>query len=133
MLGLAIAIASNAHIGQIDKSGKAYILHPLAVMNKVGDQDEKIVAVLHDVVEDTTLGLNFLSSMFSPRIIEALDAISQRKNELYFDYIKRVKENELATIVKIEDLRHNSSPERAFEGSKGLEKRYYKALTRLTT
>ena len=132
MLGLAISIASNAHVGQLDKNGKAYILHPLAVMAKVRSQDAKIVAVLHDTIEDTTLGLDFLSGIFKKRIIDALDAISKTNEETYFEYIGRVSENKLATEVKIADLRHNSLPERAFEGSKGLEKRYYKALVILT-
>ena len=132
MLGLAISIASSAHVGQLDKNSKAYILHPIGVMNGVVGEDAKIVAILHDVVEDTTLGLDFLAGIFKKKIIDALDAISQREGEVYADYIDRVKLNKLATTVKISDLRHNSLPERAFEGSKGLEKRYYKALKTLS-
>lgn len=127
MLGLAISIASSAHLGQKDKNGKVYILHPLAVMNKMESEEEKIVAVLHDTIEDTSIRLEYLKKIFDKKVIDALDAISQREDETYANYIKRVKLNKLATKVKIADLNHNSLPERAFKGSEGLLKRYFKA------
>lgn len=125
---MAIKIATKAHKGQKDKSGKIYILHPLAVAKSFDSNDEKIVAILHDVVEDTDYTLKYLSDFFSDKIINAIDAITRREGEKYFNYIKRVKLNSLATKVKIADIEHNKSPDRKFKDSEGLMKRYDKAL-----
>jgi len=79
LLAKAIEIAKIAHDGQADKKGDPYISHPLRVMNKMNTASEKIVAVLHDVVEDSELTLGDLTtSGFSDRIIEAIDAINKR-------------------------------------------------------
>lgn len=104
----AIEIAINAHRGQKDKSGKSYILHPLTLMIGCKNEKQRIVAVLHDVVEDSNYRLEDIMDLgFDIEIIEALDCLTHRKNEDYFDYIKRVKTNELATYVKCLDLVHN--------------------------
>jgi len=128
MLTRAIEIAVEAHRGQVDKCKEPYILHPLAVMTAMDTHAEKIVAVLHDVIEDTDHSLLDLSlEGFSENIIDAIDAITKRDNETYFEYINRVKENPLATKVKLADLKHNSLLERQFEKSGGLIERYLKA------
>jgi (p)ppGpp synthase/HD superfamily hydrolase len=109
----AIEIAVRAHKGQKDKSGQPYILHPLAVMLKCKTENEMIVAVLHDVVEDTEITSEALYvEGFSNEIICAIAAITKRPDEEYFDYIKRCKKDRLATIVKLHDLEHNMSDER---------------------
>lgn len=133
LLSTAIVTATDAHVGQLDKSGRPYILHPLRVMYFVGnivpdDVEAQIVAVLHDVVEDTALTLLTLSQSYSKRVIDALDAISQRKGEKYFDYIRRCRENEVARMVKLEDLNDNMSSVRHFDGDEGLRERYKKAF-----
>ena len=107
-LARAIAIASAAHEGQTDKSGEPYILHPLTVMINVKTNDEKIVAVLHDVVEDTDLNIYDLEAEgFSKTILYAIDAISKRDGETTDCYYDRIMENSLAMKVKIKDIEHN--------------------------
>jgi len=124
----AIRIAYMAHEGQLDKSNRPYILHPLAVMNSVEGEDAQVVAVLHDVIEDTPIRLSVLWSLTKTQR-NALDAISRRPNEVYRDYIKRVKLNELATYVKFADLDHNMSPERMDGCNNSLMKRYLLAIS----
>jgi (p)ppGpp synthase/HD superfamily hydrolase len=128
----AIQLAVLAHEGQRDKGGLPYILHPLAVMGRVSSHDAKIVAVLHDVVEDTYVSLPMLRTEFPVFVVEAVDAISKRDNETNRDYWGRVKENPLALEVKLADIGHNTAPERlaALEPSERayLEKKYEKAL-----
>lgn len=109
MLIKAYLIARKAHRGQKDKAGKSYIYHPIAVAKGVKGKECKIVALLHDVVEDSDITLDVLRSKgFNERIIEAISAITKIEGEEYTSYLKRVKSNELARIVKLSDLRHNS-------------------------
>ena len=114
-LKTATSIAKRAHRGQTRKwGGHAYFTHPQAVSDAVTGKDAKVVALLHDVVEDTTVMLDDLRQDFNENIVEAVDAISKREGERYWDYIARVKANKLATKVKLADLKHNLStlPER---------------------
>jgi len=113
-LGRAIKMAAQAHYMQFDKSGQPYILHPLAVMNKMETHVEKIVAVLHDIIEDTPLTLLELKheGEFSDEVIEAVDAITKREDESSNEYYDRLQMNMIAVRVKIGDLEHNMSPER---------------------
>jgi hypothetical protein len=110
MIVMAIHIALNAHGMQLDKGGMPYILHPLHVMDCVNGSDAKIVAVLHDTVEDTEQTLDGLRTAgFSEEIVGAVDAITKRKGEKKRDYWARVKANKLALYVKLWDMAHNSS------------------------
>ena len=103
----AIAIASNAHAGQVDKAGKPYILHPIRVMMAQKSNEAMIVGVLHDIVEDTTITLdNLIQMQFSNEIVEAIDCLT-KKDEDYNQYLERVKHNTLATQVKLADLADN--------------------------
>lgn len=105
----ALQVAINAHKGQTDKGGGAYIFHPVTVALHVKTDDEKTVALLHDVVEDTDTTLNDLRAMgFSETVVQAVDAVTRRPDELRDDYLHRVKANAIATTVKIADLHHNS-------------------------
>ena len=108
-LDRAIEIATQAHKGQFDKSGKEYIGHPLRVMEMGMTEQEKIVGVLHDVVEDTDWTFEALEAEgFSPEIISALRCVTKTsENENYDDFIERVKKNPLAVAVKINDLSDN--------------------------
>lgn len=104
----AIAIATKAHAGQVDKAGQPYILHPLRLMFKFISEDEQIVAVLHDVVEDSVFTLADLkSSGFSDIILEAIDCLTKRKDESYEKFVERILKNNLARKVKVEDLKDN--------------------------
>lgn len=104
----AIKIAFEAHLNQKDQSGEPYILHPLYVMMKMDTHESRIVAILHDVIEDTAWTLEALGKEgFSEGILSAIDHISRRKGESYVDYIKRLAANSLARKVKLADLEHN--------------------------
>lgn len=107
-LNKAYEIASMAHKNQKDKGGIEYINHPVAVSMLVGSLEEKTVALLHDVVEDTHVTLEQLKSFgFNDNVIAAIDAISRKAGESTNDYMNRVKNNELACSVKKADLLHN--------------------------
>lgn len=128
----AIKIALEAHEKQVDKAGKTYILHPLRLMVQMPTEELQIIAVLHDVVEDSNFTFeDLIKEEFSPRIIKALRAITKQENEPYGDFIQRVKKNPLATQVKIVDLKDNSNLNRLQNPTKiDLEriKKYEKAL-----
>lgn len=104
---LAYAIAYVAHKGQTDKVGVEYINHPLTVASLCKTEDERVVALLHDVVEDTNITLNDLSIFFEPKIVEALKLLTHTDDEPYLEYIAKIKENNLSKTVKIADLSHN--------------------------
>lgn len=112
---MALQLATKAQKGQHDKTGKDYIEHPKAVAAMLESQEEKIVAYLHDVVEDTYVTLEDLKKMgFSDKVISAIDAITKRDNEDHEEYIKRVSANDLAKKVKLCDMYHNSDIRRRF-------------------
>lgn len=128
----AIELACSAHAGQVDKAGKAYILHPLRLMLKFQDEIEQTIAVLHDVVEDSDVTLDDIEkSGFQSSIISALDCLTKRKNEEYMEFIVRVSCNELARKIKIEDLKDNMDLTRISSlDEKDLDRvdKYHKAL-----
>tara|TARA_B110001452_G_C14934411_1_gene326766 strand:- start:10 stop:429 length:420 start_codon:yes stop_codon:yes gene_type:complete len=105
----AIQIAVEAHAGTKDKGGKAYILHPISVMMRVETEEEKIVAILHDVVEDTDWTFDALRKEgFSETVIEALETVTKySEEENYDDFIQRSLKNDIGRKVKIADLREN--------------------------
>ena len=106
---LAYNIASKAHKGQKDKGGEDYFKHPLAVSNKLSGKKEKIVALLHDVIEDTDVTVNDLKEAgFSDEVVLAVSAITKKAGEDYEEYLNRVKQNPIALRVKIADMEHNS-------------------------
>lgn len=110
----AIEIARKAHAGQIDKGGADYIGHPLRVMAAVEGTTAKIVAVLHDVVEDCpswTLG-RLRDEGFSEEILQALDSVTKRPLETYPDFIKRCARNATGRLVKLADLADNCNSAR---------------------
>ena len=108
LLERAIALAVEAHEGQRDKAGMPYMLHPLRMMLRMVMPEEKIVAVLHDVVEDTPWTLDTLRDQgFSEVIIEAVDGLTRRVEESYDMFIARAARNPLARRVKLADLEDN--------------------------
>jgi (p)ppGpp synthase/HD superfamily hydrolase len=110
LLEKAIVLATEAHAGQKDKAGLPYILHPIAVMQSLYTMDEKIVGVLHDVIEDTHItSAELVHAGFSPEVVSAAVAISKQDGEAYEDYLKRVKADPLALSVKLADIAHNMS------------------------
>lgn len=108
MLDKAILIATKSHQGQIDKAGQPYILHPLRVMFSRKNETERICAVLHDVIEDTDITLDYLRREgFSEEILIALDALTRRDSETYDEFIDRIINNNIASHVKLADLCDN--------------------------
>lgn len=105
----AIAVATKAHEGQFDKGGVAYILHPLRVMARVTTPEQRIVAVLHDVLEDTPVTLSDLAREGFPlKILAAVLALSRRDGESYEAFVMRLGVDPLARQVKLADLADNS-------------------------
>lgn len=118
-LETAIAIAVEAHKGLVDKAGMPYILHPLRVMGSVDSIDEKIVAVLHDVVEDTSISFeDLLDKGIESRLIHSLRLLTHDKDVAYEDYIKDIAINPIARNVKLADLKDNSNLDRLKEKTK---------------
>ena len=125
MLERAIGIAVEAHKGQLDKGGNPYILHPLRVMMSVDLELEKIVAVLHDVVEDSNWTFEaLLAEGFSIEVIEALKSVTKKSdNEDYDSFIQRAIRNPIGRKVKIADLRDTLDVTRIPElGEKDLQR-----------
>lgn len=105
----AIALAAAAHAGQRDKGGEPYILHPLRVMLRLRGDDERIVAVLHDVLEDTTLTRAALEAEgFAAPLLDALDALTKRPGETRLQAAARAAVVPLARRVKLADNAENS-------------------------
>lgn len=133
----AIEIATEAHRGQLDKAGCDYIEHPLRVMAAGKSLDEKIVGVLHDVVEDTNWTFEGLAAEgFSEEVIKALRCVTKlSESEPYDKFIARVKSNPLAVAVKLNDLSDNMDIRRLpYLSDKDIKrlKRYLKAYKQLT-
>ena len=104
---LASKIAYKAHEGQADKAGVPYIFHPIHIAEQMDSEESCVVALLHDVIEDSDITLEILSKYFNDDIIAALRVLTKKENDDYVMYIKRVKTNKLAAKVKIKDLEHN--------------------------
>lgn len=127
LLELAVKVAEQAHKGQTDKGGNPYIEHLKAVAAQVNNIEHKIVAYLHDVVEDTEITLDDLSEMgFTFRIVNSVRLLTKTKELTYEEYLKRLKADDNARHVKIADLRHNMDisriPEPTDKDHKRLEK-----------
>jgi (p)ppGpp synthase/HD superfamily hydrolase len=109
----AIALATSAHDGQVDKSGRPYIGHPLRVMASVTGEHAQMAAVLHDVIEDTPVTASDLLSRGCPsEVVDAVVALSHLPDEPQSDYLRRVAANPLALTVKRADIADNLSPGR---------------------
>lgn len=109
----AIQVARRAHEGQLDKSGRPYIAHPLRVMGALRGEHERMTAVLHDVIEDTDVTLDDLSAAGCPaEVLEAVTAISKKPGEEQETYLARVAANPIARVVKKADIEDNMSPDR---------------------
>lgn len=108
MLEKAIRLAAKGHEGQLDKGGQPYILHPIRVMLQCETIEEKTVAMLHDLLEDTEVTEADLRKMgFPAKIIEAVLLLTREKDADYMEYIARICENRLAARVKLADLTDN--------------------------
>jgi len=103
----------------------AYILHPMAVAAQLDTLELKTIAILHDTIEDTEVTAEYLLERGIPKkIVDAVQLLSKPEDEDYQHYLRRVKENPLAKAVKLADLAHNTSPERASGLNEARKKKY---------
>ena len=104
----AILLAVGAHRGQVDKGGHPYVLHPLRVMLRMDSEMERMVAALHDLIEDTSYTSEDLVRLGYPEVVvRAVECLTRRASEIYEQFITRVKQDPLARRVKIADLEDN--------------------------
>lgn len=108
----AMIIAYNAHLNQFDKAGVPYIYHPIHLAEQMETEIECVVALLHDVVEDTDITFEQLEKEFPIDVIEAIKLLTHDKKVAYMDYIKEIVKNSVAKKVKIADIIHNSDETR---------------------
>ncbi len=135
-LSRAVALATTAHRGQLDKQGKPYVEHLVRVMNSVEGESAQVVAIFHDILEDTPTTLRQLYALGClPAEVTAIQALSRMDHETYHYYIRRVSKNPLAVKVKIADLKDNLSRIDGIseDDQKRLRPRYEKALAFLET
>lgn len=105
----ALKLSFEAHKDQKDKSGMPYVFHPFHLAEQMDTEDSTIVALLHDVVEDSRFTLEDLVSFgFESHIIDAISLMTHAEGVDYMEYVKKIKENPLARKVKLADLAHNS-------------------------
>jgi (p)ppGpp synthase/HD superfamily hydrolase len=131
----AIALATEAHRGQRGKAGQPYFLHVLRVMFRLDSDMERVVGVLHDVVEDTGRSFDDLRRLgYSEEVLAALECVTKRESESYEQFVERAGSNPVARRVKLADLEDNMDLRRLpAVGEKDLERlgRYVTAWRRL--
>lgn len=109
----ALQVCFDAHKDQVDKSGIPYVFHPFHLAEQMDTEDTITVALLHDVVEDSSYTPDDLKAMgFSAVVLDALALLTHDPDEPYMAYVARIKENPVARAVKLADLRHNSDTTR---------------------
>ena len=105
----ALKLCFEAHKDQVDKSGMPYVFHPFHLAEQMTDEDTTVVALLHDVVEDTDYTLEDLKNMgFSPQVLEAIALMTHEDGVPYLEYVAKIKGNPIAKAVKLADIDHNS-------------------------
>ena len=103
-----MTIAFEAHQGQFSINGEPYILHPLRLLIKAKSNEERIIAILHDVIEKTNISLADLKNKgFNQNIISSIDSLSKRRSESYIEYIERLMQNKISVKIKLLDLADN--------------------------
>ncbi|MCD8209088.1 MAG: HD domain-containing protein [Bacteroidales bacterium] len=108
LLEKAMKLAGEVHKEQTDKAGKPYIFHLMRVAERCDTDEEKIVALLHDVIEDTELtAQNLLDEGFPPLIVDAVLSLTRNDGEDYMDFVERAALNPIARSVKMHDLEDN--------------------------
>ena len=121
----AMKIAYDAHEGQLDHNGVPYIFHPYHLAEQMDDEISCTAALLHDVVEDTSLTFEDLAKTFPEEVMEVVKLLTHDENDNYFDYVRKIKTNPIARKVKLEDLKHNSNTTRCIGADLPQEKLLY--------
>ena len=131
----ALKLCFEAHKNQVDKSGMPYVFHPFHVAEQMTDEATTIVALLHDVVEDTDYTLADLAAEgFGKDLLEAVALMTHEDDVPYLDYVAKLKDNPIARAVKLADLAHNSDLSRIGEVDEETRERlekYQKAIALL--
>lgn len=131
----ALKLCFEAHKDQVDKSGMPYVFHPFHLAEQMETENTTIVALLHDVIEDTDYTIDDLKSMgFDKAVTDAVALMTHADDVEYMDYVAAIKNNPIAKAVKLADLRHNSDLSRLdIVDEKALTRRekYQKAITLL--
>ena len=113
MTKIALKLCFEAHKDQIDKSGMPYVFHPFHLAEQMTDEETTVVALLHDVIEDTDYTPDDLRRLgFGERILEAIALMTHDDAVPYMEYVAAIKSNPIARAVKLADLRHNSDMSR---------------------
>ena len=132
---LALKLCFEAHKNQTDKSAMPYVFHPFHLAEQMVTEDTTVVALLHDVVEDTDYTIEDLTTMgFSKTVTDAIRLMTHDKTVDYMDYVRAIKENPVARAVKLADLKHNSDTTRldiVDEKAKKRVEKYAKAIALL--
>ncbi len=135
MLTKAIILAARAHHGQLDKAGQPYLFHPLRIMLQLEDETDRIIAVLHDVIEDSDWTLDgLLGEGFSEDIVSVVDSLTRREGEDYEGYIERLLGDARASRIKLLDLKDNLNLTRGWQDTDATRQRrakYEKARQRI--
>ena len=109
MTKMALKLCFEAHKDQLDKSGLPYVFHPFHLAEQMTDEDTTVVALLHDVVEDSGYTITDLREMgFSEAVVSAIELMTHDPNVPYMEYVAAIKTNPIAKKVKLADLKHNS-------------------------
>ena len=105
----ALKLCFEAHKEQIDKSGMPYVFHPFHLAEQMQDEESTVVALLHDVIEDTDYTLDDLRKVgFDDSVLAAINLMTHEDGVPYMDYVEQIKTNPIAKTAKLADLRHNS-------------------------
>lgn len=105
----ALKLCFEAHKNQVDKSGIPYVFHPFHLAEQMTDEKTTVVALLHDVIEDTNYTFDDLRKKeFENDVIDALALLTHNNDTPYMEYVARIKTNSIARAVKLADLQHNS-------------------------
>lgn len=132
----AMKLCFAAHKDQLDKSGLPYVFHPFHLAEQMQDEVTTVVALLHDVVEDTDYTFEDLAEMGYPSpVLEALQLLTHDDAVPYLEYVREVKQNPVAAAVKLADLRHNSDLSRldaVNEKALARQEKYLQAIKLLT-
>ena len=128
----AMVLAYNAHHGQFDKGGVPYIFHPIHLAEQMDDEISTCVALLHDTVEDTPVTLEDLAKEFPAEVVNAVRLLTHAEDVEYFDYVRAIKSDPIATKVKLADLTHNGDPSRiSNQGSAEKRRQKYAAARKI--
>lgn len=129
LVELAANICVKSHAGQTDKVGQPYILHPMRIALKCDTPEQKIVAFLHDVIEDCGVtGEALLAVGFPQEIVDAILSVTKRDGESYEDFVARAKQNPIGRVVKLRDLEDNLNALRLDHFDADMAARYNKYL-----